>query len=150
MFSFILLYISYDFIVNLLFHKYSGSSEDLTSGRSIMWEGTYKYGVTLFGNGESYFSYMFGIADAHNSFIQILGAYGLVSFILFLLLSILIIIKSIQFHKNIEYLCFFLAFYLLGLAENLFFIESRMTLIHLLFFMYLGSLFNESKPVLNK
>jgi hypothetical protein len=141
----VLIYFSYDYISNLIFGKYTISGSDILSGRRRMWVGTFQIGVKLFGNGENYFMYYYNIGDAHNTFIQILGAYGLLSFILFILICIYIIFKSIKCFKKPEYICFFSAFLLLSLTENLFFINSRMIYANILFLTYLGCLINEKK-----
>src|SRR5690606_9951615 len=105
-----LIYFSYDYIYSLMFGKYVRSYQDISSGRSRIWLGTLKTGVCLFGNGEEYFMRTYNIGDAHNTFIQILGAYGLLSFILFIIIYVYIIIKSIKTFKYPEFICFFSGF----------------------------------------
>lgn len=139
----IIVYFFYDNILDLIFNKKENTSYDLTSGRSYMWEYTIQTGITMFGNGENYFEYMYSISDAHNIFIQILGSYGLISLILFIIITLYIIIKSISLYKeSFTFIIFFLAFYILGIAENLFFIDSRMIHVNMMFFFYLGYLLN--------
>ncbi|NFP91580.1 O-antigen ligase family protein [Clostridium sporogenes] len=140
-----LIYFSYDYIYSLIFDKYSISSSDMLSGRKRIWIGTFRWGITLFGNGIEYFIYNYNIADAHNTFIEILGAFGLLSFISFILIYFYIIFKSLRYFKKLEYICFFSLFLLLSLAENLFFINSRMIYSNILFLTYLGCLINEKQ-----
>lgn len=141
----VLIYFSYDYIYNLIFEKYTINNVDMFSGRSRIWIGTFETGITLFGNGEQYFMDTYHIGDAHNIFIEILGAYGLLSFISYILLYVYIILKAVKNIKKTEYIFNFSAFLLLGMAENLLFINSRMLLVTILFFTYLGSLINEQE-----
>jgi len=140
----LLIYLSYDVINDLIFNKRSGTGDDLTSGRSDMWIGTIEYGLSMFGNGANYYMYIYNIGDAHNTFIQVLGEYGLISFIIFILIFFYIIYKSLRL-ENIEYLCFFGGYFGLGLAETLLFVNIKFISIDIIFFLYLGALINE-KP----
>lgn len=140
--TFIVIYFSYDYIYNLFFSKWSSTGADITSGRGEFWLNTLKNGLTMFGNGEDYFL-IYNVRDAHNAFIQVLGNYGLISTFLFIILFIYILAKSFRL-KNIEYISFFVGFFLLSQTENLFFINSRLIGIHLLFFMYLGCIINDT------
>jgi hypothetical protein len=133
-------------INNLLFEKYNHSNQDMLSGRGEMWEGTLNTGVHLLGNGESYFLHYYNIGDAHNTLIQVLGSYGTISSCVLLIIFIYIILRSLKL-KNLVYFSFFSAFFILGLAENLFFINSRMIHINILFLVYFGCLINENKQV---
>lgn len=139
---FVFIIYSYDYAVNLLFNKWGPTTQDLTSGRADIWLTTIKSGITYFGNGEDYYTIFYNLRDSHNIFIQVLGTYGIISFIFFLLIFLYIMIKSFM-TRNIEYIFFFVGFFVLGLAENLFFINSRLIGVHLLFFTYLGCLINE-------
>lgn len=140
--TFIVIYFSYDYIYNLFFSKWSSTGADITSGRGEFWLNTLKNGLTMFGNGEDYFL-IYNVRDAHNAFIQVLGNYGLISTFLFIILFIYILAKSFRL-KNIEYISFFVGFFLLSQTENLFFINSRLIGIHLLFFMYLGCIIDDT------
>jgi hypothetical protein len=137
------MYFSYDSIYNLVFEKYNNSNADMLSGRGEIWEGTFTTGVNLFGNGEEYFLHQYYSGDAHNTFVQVLGAYGTLSLILFLLIYFYIIVKTFRYKRNVEYAGFFGIYLILGLAENLYFINSRLIHPNLLFFMYVGFLMNE-------
>lgn len=149
-------YFSFNHLRNLFLNKWGPrtneipSLSDLTSGRSDIWIGTLKNGVKLFGNGEGYFLDKFQIAHAHNIFFQILGAYGFVSLLLFLLLLLYIVFYTLKLRHKIEYLYFFTGFFVMGLAENLLPINSHLIYPSLIFFVYLGSLSNEKNYSLNK
>src|SRR5699024_8824106 len=65
----IIIFLTYDNIMNLLFGKWANSNLDLTSGRSLMWEGTFTTGINILGNGEEYFMNTYNIGDAHNTLI---------------------------------------------------------------------------------
>lgn len=133
---------SYNYITDLLFGKYNRTSSDMLSGRGEMWEEIFRTGITTLGNGESYFLYMYNIGDAHNTYLQVLGAYGLLSFILFILLCFYMFVKSVIM-KRIEYIAFLAVYFILGLGENLFVIDSRMIHANIIFIVYLGILMNE-------
>lgn len=137
----ILLYASLDYLNNLLFNKFTNTSKDISSGRVDIWQHIITTKVNVFGNNIDYF-YSYGIRDAHNIFIQVLADYGILSFIFFVLLFLFIVIKSIRI-KKLDYLLFFLGYFLLGLTENVLFINNRLIAIDILFFMYLGCLINE-------
>lgn len=139
-------YSTYDYIKTLIFDKYTLSRMDMLSGRSEMWIDTIKYGINRFGNGENYFLNMYGIGDAHNTFIQVLGAYGLISILLFISIYVYIFIKSLSSRK-IEYIGFFSLFLLLSLSENLFFVNSRFFIYNVMFFIYLGLLINDKTKI---
>lgn len=141
--SFILAISVYNSLINLFFYKW-GNNQNLTSGRIEVWLDIFNNGITLFGNGENYFLLTYGLRDAHNNLIQVLGAYGIVSFIFLIIIFIYIIFKSIRLFR-LDYICFFGGYILLGQFENLFFINSRLIPIHLIFFMYLGCLINEKR-----
>jgi hypothetical protein len=138
-----ILFITYSYVETLFFSKWGFTNENLTSNRSEMWLNTINNGVTMFGNGEGYFYKYYLIKDAHNTFVQALGAYGLLSLIMILILFFYIFYKCIKIGK-IEYYVFFGGYFLLSLAENLLFINSRLIGIDLLFFIFLGCVINES------
>ncbi|WP_203289110.1 O-antigen ligase family protein [Metabacillus sp. cB07] len=144
----IVIYFSFDYIYNLFFSKWSSTGADITSGRGDFWITTINNGLTMFGNGENYFL-IYNVRDAHNAFIQILGDYGLISTFLFIILYIYIFVKSIRL-KNLEYISFFVGFFLLSQTENLFFLNSRLIGVHLLFFMYLGCIINDTRTKENE
>ncbi|WP_077706060.1 O-antigen ligase family protein [Virgibacillus dokdonensis] len=138
--------LSYSFVMKMLIYKWGGS-QDISSGRFEFWGSIINNGVTWFGKGENYFL-DYNLRDAHNIFIQVLSAYGFISFVFFVAISIYIFTKSIKL-KNLEYISFFIGFYLLGQFENLFFIDSRLMGIHIVYFVYLGCLMNERKLIKN-
>lgn len=140
---FIILFAVSDNLANLLFYKWNAKSGDITSGRMFIWVDTIRHSMNLFGNSPDFFA-KYEVRDAHNIFIQVLGSYGLLSFVLFIILTIFIFYKSIKL-KKVDYVFFFIGYFLLGMSENTLFIDNRLIAIHLLFFMNFGCLINERK-----
>lgn len=138
-----LIYFSYDNVYNLIFAKRINTPQRILAGREKMWFGTLKTGIRMFGNGEEYFMRFYDIGDAHNMFIQVLGAYGIFSCIILVIIYMYIFVKLFNISHKVEYISFFLGFSFLNIAENLFFINSKIILGNILFFMYLGCLINE-------
>lgn len=138
-------YILFKTLDELFLNKWSMNSTDITSGRSLMWEDTIKNGINIFGNGENYFLHTYNIGDSHNIFIQILGSYGLISISLFLLIFLFIVFQTLKYRNNNEYTYYFVGFFLVGMGENLFFINSQLAFSNIIFFVYLGCLLNENK-----
>lgn len=98
---------------------------DLISGRNVIWEEAIK-DTTVFGHGEGYFENILGIAS-HNIVIQILGEYGLIAmlfFILFLTLIVYLSIKNIfTTGDNFSFILIFmflLSYLIISLAESIF------------------------------
>lgn len=115
----------------------------LLSGRELIWSTVLESGISIFGNGPNYFLINTGYADAHNSFIQALGEFGLIVFILYVSIFILIYIRIIKIKNKLPYINFFTAFVIISLFEDLFFASTRFYTITILFFVYIFMLFNE-------
>lgn len=71
------------------------STGDVFDQRTYIWERTFQE-ASLFGNGSTYFESNFGIG-AHNTFVAILGQFGIISSIVFLLLILLFLYDSIKY-----------------------------------------------------
>lgn len=133
---------------DLLFNKTINTSRDISSGRFEIWTDIIKNKVSIFGSNINYLL-NYNARDAHNTFIQVLADYGFISCTLFLIIFILIIYKSILSTK-LEYILFFVGYFLIGLTENVFFIDNRLVAIHILFFVVLGSLLNNKNQKFKK
>lgn len=126
---------------DLIFSKWSGTSHDFTSGRTEIWSGTLN-NIKLFGNGPDYYESFYNVPNAHNTFFEILGTYGSIPLILFIIL-ILIILKRIINIKKIEYITFFGLWFILSMSEDLFFVGSRLISIQLMFYFNIALLLNK-------
>jgi len=144
-----LIYLFYDNVLYSLFNKwgtYDRNTSDLnslTSGRMDIWTNTVKDGISLFGKGEIYFEQRFGIYHAHNQFVQILGAYGILSLLLYTIILIYIIVLLFKNNKKTIYLYFFFTYFAIGITEYIVFINTFFIYPSILFFVFLGSLINE-------
>ncbi|MGN7938752.1 O-antigen ligase family protein [Virgibacillus sp. 6R] len=146
-------YLFYDNVLNALLNKwssYNAQTSDiasLSSGRTDMWETVIKSGTSLLGNGETYFNHTFGIYHAHNHVFQILGAYGILSLFFFLILVIFILLEVFKHRNKLVYVYFFSAYFIVGLTEYIFFINTFFIYPSILFFVLVGSLFNEKRDI---
>lgn len=109
--------IFYESIVN----KFIRKSSDLLDGRLSIWIVTIKE-AELFGHGREYFS-KFGLG-AHNTFISILGQYGIIAVISFLIFLFKLIIEAFNYTKtnnDYKYLPFFAVclFIILSMGEGM-------------------------------
>lgn len=86
----------YNLFNNLILSKFVKKSNDLTDGRSYVWQYTID-NTGIFGNGHNFFDDTVG---AHNTFFDILGEYGWLSLIFFILFTLLILINSIKYLKG--------------------------------------------------
>lgn len=131
-----------EFIDINIIQKFQSKSGDILDRRSLIWVTTMKE-MKLFGHGRNYFE-QFGLG-AHNTFISILGQYGIlptISFIFFIikLFKLAIIYSKINKTKN-RYVPFFviLSFLTMSIAES-------MMLTPLMFLLFL--IFGEVKEFL--
>lgn len=78
----------------VILYKFQLKSNDTLSERGYVWKSTLE-GSGAFGHGRDYFS---GFDHAaHNTFISLLGQYGWVPTILFILLTILLLLTSLKY-----------------------------------------------------
>lgn len=136
----LVIYLSWDNVNNLLFNKFANTQSDVTSGRMDFWYDLINNRIRLFGNDLDYYS-LYNVRDAHNTIIQLLIDYGVISIFIFLLILIFIIVRIIML-RNMEFILFFSGYFLLGMTENLLFIDNRLITFHILFFFYLGYIVN--------
>lgn len=134
-----------DYFWSFLFNKYQFSQQDLFSSRTNFWEVTLDNGVKLFGNGSKYFINTFNIGDSHNTFIEVLGIYGSISLILFVIIVLHFLIMLLRVENKFYYLPFIVLFLAMSMAENLFFINNRLVIYNFLFIVLYSMLINEKK-----
>lgn len=146
-------FLLYSKILDVLFNKWrkfnteSFDLNSLSSRRTGMWEGIIKHDISLFGNGESYFLNTYGFYHAHNNFLQILGAYGIIALILFFIICAFILFEVIKNRHKLEYIYFFSAYFLIGINEYILFINTFFIYPSILFFVFVGGLINETSNV---
>ncbi|MFS1511129.1 O-antigen ligase family protein [Chengkuizengella sp. SCS-71B] len=140
-------YFYLDAISNLIFNKWQVSEEDITTGRAEIWTYLFSNDISIFGKGSSYFWNTFEHMDAHNIFMQLLGRYGLVSMVLFLVLVLYILKLIIQVNakERIAFLAFFGVYFALGMFENTLFVDIKTFSISLLFIIYIAMLLQANK-----
>ncbi|WP_143192429.1 O-antigen ligase, partial [Paenibacillus sp. P32E] len=127
-------------ISNLFFNKWNGSS-DISSGREFMWQETIK-DANFFGHGSNYFYQKFFIGDAHNIFVQVLGQYGMIPLLLFVLMIVYLVILLVKL-KDTNYYAIFLSYLTLGLFENVLFINFRFGTITFIIWVFIGLLLDK-------
>lgn len=125
-----------DYITRVFFHKWN--TNDVTSGRSDIWTNIIE-NAKLLGHFKS-----INNIDAHNSYIQIMGCFGVIPFILYIILNIMIFIRIFKVKNKIIYLNFFMGWFCMSLFENLEPITSRMLPFTLFYFIHMKMLFEEN------
>ncbi|WP_424960618.1 O-antigen ligase family protein [Macrococcus brunensis] len=130
--------------IDLVFHKRSNTNDNFLADRQIFWEGTIQYGVRLWGNGKNFFMQNFSIGDSHNLFIEILGIYGLLPLMIFLVFVLTLIIGIFSGFRFSKYKAayFFMFFFLTSFTENLFFIYNRLIVYHFIFILFVTYVIN--------
>ena len=101
-------------------------------------------------NKDSYFMDNFNIGDAHNVYFQILGHYGIIALSLYIMINIYVIIKIWKNDKKLEFINFFLCYFIIGMFENILMTDTKFIICNILLFTYLGRLLrkDEKKAVL--
>ena len=120
------------FLETVFFNKWG--NRDITSGRTDIWKGILK-SASIIGYGPAHIYQITGMIakDAHNSFLQVLGAYGIVAFLLLAGMFISTIKRLKKVPNSIQYTNFFIGWFVLSMFENLDFISSRILPLSFLF-----------------
>lgn len=127
------LFLNLDSVSEFFSAKWNGA--DISSGRFRIWKGTVTDGLTLFGNGKDYFLLNFNKGDSHNIFIEVLGKYGVPALFLFVCFSFSLFKKAL-IKKDREAVIFLLAYYMLGMFENILIFNTRMIAPTIVFYFY--------------
>jgi hypothetical protein len=113
----------YDVLYEGIFSKFEAKADDVFDKRLDIWSRTIE-NINLFGYGREY-SDMVG-RSAHNTFFSVLGQFGLISFLFFILFILGFLIKSIKYvffevNNNYKYLPFLsiILFILLSMGEGM-------------------------------
>ncbi|MFS0637362.1 O-antigen ligase family protein [Mesobacillus foraminis] len=128
--------------------KFTMKSDNQLDGRGEVWRATIE-NTTLFGNGRDHFEELGLGHGAHNTFISLLGQFGFVPTLLFILLIIyILIIASKRFLKNSDSYSILIistgtCFVLLSLGEGM-----LMKYTMLLFFVSVGVISENGKKSL--
>src|SRR5699024_1780972 len=93
-------------LLDIFYYKFyiKAQTGSLTSGRDGIWSRTLSES-SLFGGGRDFFSLEVGIAG-HNTFVSLLGQYGYIPTILFLLFCLIILLYSFAYlvsKKDVPY-----------------------------------------------
>lgn len=147
MFILIITITLYDTLQTYFFNKYSASQQDMTSGRTAIWKKILSDKINAFGNGSNYIEYRTGLKDAHNIFIQILGCYGLIPLLIYLVMMVYIIIKILKKDMRMEFINFYLAYFMIGMFENILILDTRLVVYNVLFLVYTGMLLRKDMKI---
>lgn len=130
--TFFSLYKFSEVLNNFFLNKWGEASiGNISSGRIDMWTYTLNGNYTFLGKGEDYFIETFGIGDGHNIFLQHLGVYGWVNFILFTMMITFLLYLSFKIDKMI--FSYYIFYILIGSAENILIFDSRFLTFNILF-----------------
>ena len=125
------------------FHKWGNS--DLTSARADYWKLVFKkwslfgYGM---GSGSTIPSFDF---NAHNSWVQVLGCFGIVAFLLFIILTVILMLKVRYATHKIIFINFFSGWFVMSMFEDLSIFSSRYVPIVIGFILHMFLLDKEIK-----
>lgn len=138
-----------DLIYNFFFNKWSNlgyKSTDLTSGRFDMWKDVILHQRSLMGHGENFIMDKYSHQDLHNIFIQVLGKYGEICLVVFMVWFVDLIRKIINLSSTYRFLflSFFLFYFVAGMTENVLFLDCKVFMIVFCFLVNLAWLYKVS------
>ena len=143
----ICLILSSNSLISFLFNKYN-SYGDITTGRGRIWENVINDGTSLFGHNDNYFMEIANKGDAHNVYIQLFGHYGIISLCLYVVLNIYILIMIFRKRRKIEYINFFLHYFIVSMFENILLTDTKIVIYNILFLVYVGKLLRDDTGTL--
>ena len=120
-----------DSISQKLFNKWESQGYENVStftGRELIWSQELTSDWTLFGHGDDYVMKVYGHHDAHNIFVQTLSRFGSIAFVLLFFISIYAIhlFRRIDIDRKNLFLPIFITYLIIGLAENVSFLDCKM------------------------
>ncbi|OCW95478.1 hypothetical protein A9168_02110 [Macellibacteroides sp. HH-ZS] len=149
LFLIVIFYIGYQYVITIpevyevLFNKWG--SNDISSNRFDLWSEVF-ITATLFGNGIEYLGFM---RDAHNSFVDFLGCYGIIPFT-WIIVTLLYKLKKIEWHSiPIGAKAFFIFWLVLSMTENLNPFTTRFTSVTLMLMVNISFLLTSYTPKKN-
>ncbi|QNM08794.1 O-antigen ligase family protein [Wansuia hejianensis] len=139
----------------VLFNKWSSRGYEgvsILTGRGYIWVNELKNDWTWLGNGESYFDSIYHHNDAHNIFIQVLGRYGTIVLILFIVFAASLIIWSFKMKNDSKMyiLPIVVAYFITGLFENVLFIDCKMYIPSILILIIAATLINDKNSAVEE
>lgn len=139
----------YDLILNLFFYKWKNlgySSTDLSSGRFGMWKDVILHQMSLMGHEENFIMDKYSHQDLHNIFVQVLGKYGVLCFIIFVVWLVDLIKRVINLSSTYRllFMSFFSFYFVAGMAENVLFLDCKVFIIAFCFSINLAWLYKVS------
>lgn len=135
------------YLEEVIFSKFSRKSNNILDGRDLVWGKAFNESG-LFGNGSKYFSEEVGLG-AHNTFISILGQYGWIAFIIFVVLILVSLYYCFRYtlsNNNYKYLplLMIVAFISLSMGEVMLYKLSMIAT-----FILIGVVANNKKVKIN-
>lgn len=141
----------YTSLIDIFYYKFYLKSQigSVTSGRDTIWAETLSKS-SFFGGGRDFFANQIGIAG-HNTFISIIGQYGYIPAILFLIFCVVVFVHSVRYMlikdaNEYRYLPFMLvsSFLIFSMAESMMYKTPMITL-----FVFAG-LISKYSPLVSK
>ena len=119
---------------------YEGTS--VLTGREDIWIGELKNDWTIWGNGKNYFNSIYHHNDAHNIFIQVLGRYGTLALIVFIIFSFSILVMAFKLKSDSKMyvLPTVIAYFIMGMFENVLFVDCKMYIPSMMFLTVVAKL----------
>jgi len=134
---------------------------NLFSNRGMIWKYTFR-NIKLFGNGPSFYADAPMLTpdqnSAHNSYIAVLGHYGIIAFIAFIVFCVYMLILAVKHCLTTRYLYIYpfivlVNFYTASITEDLFYMFSPRTAMFMFFaacaYLMIDNS-NKTKDVLDK
>lgn len=148
--TFVLLGCAYyfkDSINQTLINKWENQGYENVStftGREIIWIQELSSDWTLFGHGEDYITEVYNHYDAHNIFVQALSRFGSLAFVLMVFIAVYAIhlFRRIDMERRNVFLPIFITYLIIGLAENVSFLDCKMFIPSIIFILLISRLFN--------
>lgn len=140
-------YYSQDSINRILFNKWESQGYGHVStftGREVIWTQELTSDWTLFGHGDDYITEVYDHQDAHNIFVQTLSRFGSIAFVLMIFISVYAIrlFRRMDLNRRHLFLPIFITYLIIGMAENVSFLDCKMFIPAIIFILVFSRLFN--------
>lgn len=118
-------------LTGVLFNKWADrgyTGVNALTGRGEIWINELKHDWTFWGNGELYFDSTYHHNDAHNIFIQVLGRYGTITLIVFMIfiISLAFFACKMKNDSKMYVIPIAVAYIITGFFENVLFLDCKM------------------------
>jgi hypothetical protein len=143
----VVIYLFSDYIIESLdqyfFHKWGNS--DMSSGRENYWK-IIMNNLSLLGYGIGKGNFIKTLdINAHNSWIQVFGNFGPICGTLFVVLTVIILLKIYSARNKVIYFNFFLGWIIWSLFEDVSLFSSRYIPVTIAFYIHFFLLSKEKK-----